>query len=430
MALASLNRTAFEEALKQNLSPTTPIRSAEHLHGRARKLEDIRRALLQPGRQVFIYGDRGVGKTSLAQTAAFEHQSASKNPILLGCDPSSSFYQVAEDLASRLLNLDPTVIKQTSQRKGALGWMPFASAEMQKAIEKGHIPKLKSMNEAVAAVSHIASAYSTKPVVVIDEFERIQDASERALFADFIKQLGDQSIDVKLIFCGVGAALSELLDTHHSCYRYLSAIELERLPLQPRLDIISGASRAIGLTIEDTTRYRIALISDGFPHYIHLITEKLLWEVYGDRKDVAITAPQHYIDAVRAAVVDIEPRLRTIYEKSVLKYGDDYEPVLWAVADHHELKRRSADIYESYRRIMLSRSAEPLSREKFNTRMNLLKRSTHGAILKATRQGWYEFSEAVVRGYVRLRAEARGVELGIEHPLEARRPSRPLTEIS
>jgi uncharacterized protein len=76
MCIAGFDCLSFEKALKQTLSPTTPIRSAEFLRGRDKKLEDIRRAVIQPGRHIFIYGDRGVGKTSLAQTAAFEHQSA------------------------------------------------------------------------------------------------------------------------------------------------------------------------------------------------------------------------------------------------------------------------------------------------------------------------------------------------------------------
>src|SRR5215469_6368894 len=97
------NRSQFEEALKRSLSPTTPIRSVEHLRGREKKLEDIRRSLIQPGRHIFIYGDRGVGKTSLAQTAAFEHQEASKSPIFLGCDTSSTFPQLAQELAARLI---------------------------------------------------------------------------------------------------------------------------------------------------------------------------------------------------------------------------------------------------------------------------------------------------------------------------------------
>jgi hypothetical protein len=111
-----------------------------------------------------------------------------------------------------------------------------------------------------------------------------------------------------------------------------------------------------------------------------------------------------------------------MYEKASLKYKADYETVLWAVADDHQLKRRSTDIFASYLRIMRSLGEEPLPRDTFNQRMNALKKPTHAAILKANRQGWYEFTEAVVRGYVRLRAEDRGIQLGTDHPLDGRNP--------
>jgi hypothetical protein len=172
--------------------------------------------------------------------------------------------------------------------------------------------------------------------------------------------------------------------------------------------------------VEETTQYRIAMISDGFPHYVHLLTEKLLWEIFTDLETIRETKPKHYTSAVTAAVIDIEPYLKTMYEKASLKYKADYENVLWAVADDHELQRRSKDIFDSYVRIIRSINEKPLSRETFNHRMNALKKPAHASILKANRQGWYRFSEAVVRGYVRLRAEHHGVQLGRDHPLDGK----------
>jgi hypothetical protein len=104
------------------------------------------------------------------------------------------------------------------------------------------------------------------------------------------------------------------------------------------------------------------MISDGFPHYVHLITEKLLWQVFEDTEELHRSQPPHYSKAVAAAVVDIEPHLKAMYEKASMKYKSDYESVLWAVADHHELKRRSTDIFASYTRIMRTMGEEALDR--------------------------------------------------------------------
>lgn len=423
--IRALNRSEFEDAVRRTLSPTTPIRSAEYLRGREKKLEDIRRSLVQPGRHIFVYGDRGVGKTSLAQTAAYEHQGASSSPVCLGCDAASTFAQLAQELATRLLGNAPTVTRQTKQRKGTFSFYGIGG-ETQRTVEQGQVGEPRSVNEAVTLVAYAAEKHSNTPVVIIDEFERIQDPAQRMLFADFIKQAGDQSVPAKFIFCGVGSSLDTLLDAHHSCYRYLTSIELERLAFSPRLEIINRAADAASVQIEPSSVYRIATVSDGFPHYVHLITEKLLWKLFDDVTFVSISTVDHYTAAIRDAVQDIEPKLKTSYEKATLKYSnrDEYESVLWAVADHHELKRRSLDIFDIYRRLTREAGLEPLAREKFNQRINALKGKAHGEILDGTRQGWYSFREPVMRGYVRLRAEAAGVELGADHSAGYRGPGR------
>lgn len=420
MAYKGIDRAGFEDILTRNLSPTTPIRSAEFLRGRHRRLEEIRRALVQPGRHIFIHGDRGVGKTSLAQTAAFEHQSSDSAPLLIGCDASTTFYSFAGSLTKKLFAGDPTITKTVDSAKLGTN-LKGISGEVARLVERGQMPSFNSVDDVAGALNFVASHHSKQPVVVVDEFERISRDEDRTLFADLIKQVGDQSVPVKFIFCGIGSSLEELLDAHHSCYRYLTAISLERLGYDPRLEIIDGVAKELSLTIDDTTRYRIATISDGFPHYVHLVTEKLLWEVFEDEKKISHMSPTHYTNAIKAAVTDIEPHLKANYEKATLKYKSDYETVLWAVADNHELKRRSSDIYTAYVRLAHAIGEEPLTRDRFNQRMNSLKKSSHGVVLKASRQGWYEFREAILRGYVRLRAEHRNVHLGSDHPLEIRR---------
>jgi uncharacterized protein len=113
--------------------------------------------------------------------------------------------------------------------------------------------------------------------------------------------------------------------------------------------------------------------------------------------------------------------LRGPYETATQKYHGDYEEVLWAAADGHELLKRSSAIYDSYLRIMGSRKKDPLDRQHFNGRINSLKQPSHACILTGTRQGWYEFTEKVVRGYVRLRAEQQDVVLEADHPAAPRR---------
>ena len=70
MAIHGYTKDEFGEKLATVVNAATPIRSIQHLKGRQQQLQEIERALYAPGRHIFIYGDRGVGKSSLAATAA------------------------------------------------------------------------------------------------------------------------------------------------------------------------------------------------------------------------------------------------------------------------------------------------------------------------------------------------------------------------
>jgi uncharacterized protein len=134
-------------------------------------------------------------------------------------------------------------------------------------------------NAAVQALSEISERREGTTIVVIDEFDRISSDDERTHFADLIKQIGDQQIDIRFIFCGVADSLDKLLGAHESCFRYLAGILVSRLPWEARWEIIDGAAAAFGITVNDHPRFRIAAISDGFPHFVHLVSEKLFWEI-------------------------------------------------------------------------------------------------------------------------------------------------------
>jgi energy-coupling factor transporter ATP-binding protein EcfA2 len=80
-----LDQDRFKEIVRTYLTPARPISDPQYLKGRERALTQIERAFNSPGKHVFIFGDRGVGKTSLAQSAAVLHQSADNQPITIAC---------------------------------------------------------------------------------------------------------------------------------------------------------------------------------------------------------------------------------------------------------------------------------------------------------------------------------------------------------
>jgi hypothetical protein len=414
VAIKNLDETTFKQILKENLTPAQAISSPEHLKGRAQNLRQIDRAFNSAGKHIFIYGDRGVGKTSLAQTAAFLHQSADAEPILLTCG-AAPFLTTVRDAVRQALPLGGRIKqKKTEHRvKASVGGFGYDWAAN---ISNGDVPPIETVNDAIQLLKYVGEAHSAEPVIIFDEFDQMVDNEQRKCCAEVIKQVSDQNLNVRFIFCGIGNSLENLIGVHLSTGRYLSPIHLERLTHDARWEIINAAANALGVKVSHGHLVRIGQISDGFPSYIHLIGEQLFWSMFDDEDLVDVCTQKHFESGVSQAVAEAETTLKMIYDNAVQKYLDDYEEVLWAVADHQLLRRQTTDIYEkSYLRIMAERyPRQPLVKHNFSLRLNALKSARHGQIIVGTGAGWYEFRENIVRGYVRLRAEKEGVQLGVE----------------
>ena len=96
MPLSALTRDEFYNRLYKVVRPSQPIDASEFLFGRDRQYEAMRAALYAPGRHSFIFGNRGVGKSSLAHSIAFDLQEQAE-PILLSCDESTTMESIVTD---------------------------------------------------------------------------------------------------------------------------------------------------------------------------------------------------------------------------------------------------------------------------------------------------------------------------------------------
>lgn len=413
-AIQTANHHDFGAVLSTILSPSQPLQSQEFLKGREQQLYGIEKALFQPGRHVLVHGLRGVGKSSLAQTAAYKL--ASKvDPILIGCDQNTTFKSAVREVFDEAERADPRLISKVAEVGG--GFSSFGiTATGKVSMTLGAVEDLGSLNEAVRLLGFMADKLGTRLVIVLDEFDQVTDTHQQALFANLVKQVSDKRVNACIIFCGIGTSPEALMAAHGSADRYFHTVELGPLGWEAREEIIEDAARRLGAKVDRSTTIRIAKISDGFPHYIHFLSEKLFWRIF-EAKNGGICTPELFDMAMGDASSSMDLRLKGPYDKATKKYHDDVEPILWALADGHEFFRRSAAIFEdSYLPLMRNIARPPLSRDKFNNRLNSLKKPSHGEILTGTRQGWYEFAEKMIRGYVRLRAAQAGISLGVDHP--------------
>ncbi len=417
------NEAARREALRDRVSktifvPSSPIRLRDQLRGREREYERTLATLRIPGRSAFIYGERGVGKSSLAWTAALEFNSSDEEPIRIACHPTITFPRLVAQIAKRMH--DQLGIGKKVKKVTELGLKTSLVTLMHRLESESELPKEVDVNDAVELLESLKPKHARR-VIIVDELDEASDPVFRSNLAFFIKQLGDNQSELKFIFAGIAENVSDLLVHHESAQRCMATIKLDRLPLNVLRDIIVEGFKQIDIAVSDPIAYRVATLSDGFAHFTHLIGLKMaLSALEQENIPDAINSPAALEDAIREAISDTEAVVREAYDAAVQKYTS-YEAALWAVADHWELYRSTRQIYDSYVRICrdlktIGEHVEVGDKRKLTLMVNKLKGATHGhALVAAKRKSWFKIRVAMLRGYCRMVAASKGLTVGRDY---------------
>lgn len=65
-----------------------------------------------------------------------------------------------------------------------------------------------------------------------------------------------------------------------------------------------------GLSVDNNVNWRIAQVSDGYPYYVHSITEHMLWAAFEDLDEVTELDWERFDIGLRGAVQSINAELR------------------------------------------------------------------------------------------------------------------------
>ena len=421
----SPEETKRRESLRKRVTetifvPSSPIRLRDQLRGREKDYERTLETLEIPGRSAFIYGERGVGKSSLAWTAAFGFNSSDQEPIRVPCHPQITFGRLIGQIAKRMH--DQLGDGKRAKKVTEIGLKTSLVTLMQRIeSQDDELPRTVEVNDAVELLEGLIPKHErVQRVVIVDELDATNDPVFRSDIAYFIKQLGDAQARLKFIFAGIGENVSELLLHHESAQRCMATIKLDRLPMNVLRDIVVEGLKQIGTSIKDTTAYRIATLSDGFAHFTHLIGLKMALAALNEEVVPEDLDDARFLeDAIRGAVEDSEAIVKESYDTAIQKYAS-YEPALWAVADHWELFRSTRQIYSSYERICADlrkrhEQVEIVEKKKLTTMLYNLKQKNHGEALVSNRKSWFKIRVSMLRGYCRMVAASKGIKVGLDY---------------
>ena len=217
-------------------------------------------AILQRGQHAILYGERGVGKTSLACVLSEFLDFLPVDRLLcprVNCDRRDTFRSVWKKL------LEEIVLVADRRRVG------FGEAFDQEVTRGsdllGDNPSPDSVRKVLTPLADQAL-----PILIFDEFDRVPTAEKNA-FADLVKMLSDHAVRATVILVGVADSVDELIEEHESVERALVQVRMPRMSADEIGKIISTGVRELEVEIEPAATEQIVRLSQGMPHYAHLL---------------------------------------------------------------------------------------------------------------------------------------------------------------
>ena len=303
-------------------SPAAPIREKDVFMGRREQVRTVMDAINQRGQHVLIYGERGVGKTSLANVLAgflaITRQEAVSAPHI-NCDVNDNYASIWRKIF-RQIRMTMTTAPFGFQRKG----------------QEIDFSLLDNLPEPITPEVVLSTALSLSQaclfIPIIDEFDRLQDKEATRQFTDTIKALSDQAGTTTLVLVGVAGTVEELIAEHHSVERALVQVRMPRMSREELEQIVSAGVAAVDMTIEAEANRCIATLSQGLPHYTHLLGLHSARQAIDS--GVEEVSCLHVDTAIRKAIEGSQQTLMRAYHKATTSPRSDnlYSQVLLACA--------------------------------------------------------------------------------------------------
>jgi len=291
-------------------TPATPVSENALFAGRMKELRKVIDTINQRGRHAIIFGERGVGKTSLASVISSRLSAPDMTVIAprVNCDSTDTYTSLWRKVFSQIdmLRKTPTI--------------GFQLTIFEETVKAAEVIRENAGPDEVRRLLAVLSGTGLL-IIVFDEFDRILDNTTRRMMADTIKALSDHDVGVTIVIVGVADTVDELISQHESIERALIQTKMPPMSVSELEQIIENGMARLQMNIDPEAKAEIALMCQGFPHYAHALglhaTRACL-----DRGSLRISTAD--VDtAIKRSLADVDQTVRSVYDKAVFSPQKD-----------------------------------------------------------------------------------------------------------
>jgi Cdc6-like AAA superfamily ATPase len=285
--------------LREAFTPTRPKQSNALFAGRFKQLQRIIAAIEEERAHIMVYGERGSGKTSLANVLAAKAEEAGYVVTRFACSAELVFEDIFRGFLRRL---------PASLLSDGIGATSRAGID--------HLEQLLPGRCGVGELINIFERVRDKHLVlIIDEYDRVTDEDTKSRLAELIKTMSDTAAPVTLLIVGVAENVSQLLGKHPSLQRTLVTVPMPLMTRREIEGIIAAGEEKLGLTFDAWTRQAIAEFAQGLPYHVQLLC--LLSARSAARRQSKHVEREDFRYAVQHAGEEAEAHTKEAYDLAV-----------------------------------------------------------------------------------------------------------------
>ncbi|MCT2398403.1 AAA family ATPase [Novosphingobium mangrovi (ex Huang et al. 2023)] len=287
--------------LRDAFTPSQPVSSTKQFAGRTAILDGLIRAIEDQRLHVVLYGERGIGKTSLLHVVSQLAEEAQYLVRYVSCGEESDFGTLMRSVVGTIPLLYHADYDPTDEE-----------IEQGTSLDSLLPPGPVTANQVCDIFSRLSG---TRLLIILDEFDRSPHGNFRRIIAELIKNLSDRSIRVQFVIAGVASNLAELVEHIPSVRRNVIGLRVPPMNAEETRELIAIGEEASGMPFNDKAADLITTIAKGSPYLASLLGQHAAIEaVERDAKEVDAS---DVAAGVRIAADEIEQRISERTVKAV-----------------------------------------------------------------------------------------------------------------
>lgn len=314
---AELDWNTLEFKTRLIFSPAAPIDNAQLFAGRKLQIRRLLEAISERGRHAILYGERGVGKTSLTNIFHMLIGGQEIGRVRIQSSPQDDFSSL---WAKVFRDIQFSNVEDQGYGKEKTIVHSLADKYKDKITPDDVVRELRPLGQ------------KSSVVVIFDEFDKIENTEAKCLMSHTIKVLSDTGVNVTITLVGVADDINTLVAEHESVKRNIEEIKMPRMSNDELKEILDNRFLLLGMKIEPDARWKIITLSRGLPEYVHVLGRNAAVEAI-QSKSLNITE-DHVNQSIRNMLMQSDQSSSNAYGLAIQSNRKDalYRQVLLACA--------------------------------------------------------------------------------------------------